>query len=58
MAADGWAIAMSLRGDPPFAQRMTYTFEHMDRVMSGKGQSSYDGVKWDDDLQITYRRAS
>jgi hypothetical protein len=37
---------------------MTCTFEHVDRVMSGKGQWYYDGVKWDDDLQITYRRAS
>jgi hypothetical protein len=58
VAADGWAIAMGLHGDPPFAQRMTYTYGHADQVMSGKGQLSRDGVSWDDDLQITYRRAS
>lgn len=54
---DGWSIAMERRGDQPFAQRMTYTFEEGDRTMSGKGQLSYDGVTWDDDLEIVYHRA-
>ena len=57
VAAEGWAIAMGLHGDPPFSQRMAYTFEHVNQ-MSGKGQLSYDDVNWDDDLHITYRRAS
>ena len=57
VAADGWAIAMGLHGDQPFAQRVTYVFERADQVMSGQGQLSYDGVNWDDDLKIRYRRA-
>ena len=63
---DGWAAAMSRHSsagafassDAPFSQRMTYTFEDEDQTMSGKGQLSYDDVNWDDDLEITYRRAS
>jgi hypothetical protein len=58
VAADGWAISMGLCGDPPFAQRMTYTFDEADQTMLGNGQLSYDDVTWDDDLDITYRRAS
>ena len=42
--------------DAPFSQRITYTFEDEDRTMSGKAMLSYDNVKWDDDLEITYRR--
>lgn len=62
---NGWVTAMG-RGAPPgsfaspndtFSQRMTYTFEDEDRVISGKGRLSHDDVKWEDDLQITYRRA-
>ena len=48
---------MGLHGDAAFAQRMTYTFEHADQTMSGSGQLSYDEVIWEDDLEITYRRA-
>jgi hypothetical protein len=36
---------------------MTYIFEDTDQTMSGKGELSYDDVNWDDDLEITYRRA-
>ena len=43
--------------DAPFSQRVTYTFEDRDRTMSGKAKLSYDNVNWDDDLEITYRRA-
>jgi hypothetical protein len=65
VADDGWAIMMdrhsqgrSFRSsDPPFSQRMTYTFEHADQNFSGKGQLSHDDVNWDDDLEITYCRA-
>ena len=56
VAAHGWAIAMGLHGDPPFAQRVTYAFERADRAMSGQGQLSYDGMNWNDDLKVTYRR--
>jgi hypothetical protein len=44
--------------DPPFSQRVTYTFEYEDHTMSGKGELSHDDVNWDDDLEITYHRAS
>ena len=57
VSADGWAIAMGLRGDAAFAQRVTYTFENAGQTMSGSGQLSYDEVNWEDDLEITYRRA-
>jgi hypothetical protein len=58
VTADGWSIAMPLRDDSPFAQRMTYTFDDAEHTMSGKGQLSYDGVTWEDDLETTYRRRS
>lgn len=65
VADDGWAIVMDRHSharsfasnDAPFSQRMTYTFEHADQEMSVKGRLSYDDVNWDDDLEITYRRA-
>jgi hypothetical protein len=57
VTAGGWAISMGRHGDAPFAQRVTYTFEHGDQEMSGKGQLSYDEVNWNDDLEITCRRA-
>jgi hypothetical protein len=63
---NGWAMAMGRHApsgsfaspDAPFSQRMTYTFEEQDQRISGKGQLSHDDVKWDDDLEITYSRAS
>ena len=66
MADDGWAIAMGrysharsfASSDAPFSQRMTYTFEHADQNMGGKGHLSYDDVDWDNDLEITSSRAS
>jgi hypothetical protein len=65
VADDGWAIAMGrhsdagafVSSDAPFSQRMTYIFEDADQTMSGKGELSYDDANWDDDLEITYRRA-
>ena len=61
---EGWEMAMSrfapagsfASPDAPFSQRMSFTFEDHDRMMSGKGSMSYDDVIWEDDLQITYRR--
>ena len=63
---DGWTVVMD-RDSPAgsftsdgehFAQRMTYTFDHQDQTMSGKGQLSHDDLHWEDDLEITYRRTS
>ena len=63
---DGWTVVMDRHSpagsfasdDAPFAQRMTYTFEHQDQTMSGKGELSHDDLHWEDDLEITYRRTS
>ncbi len=63
---EGWEMVMDRHSsagsfaspDAPFSQRMTYAFEDEDRAMSGKAKLSYDNVNWDDDLEITYRRAS
>jgi len=62
---DGWEMAMDRDApagsfaspDERFSQRMRYTFEDDDRTMTGKGRLSHDDVTWEDDLQITYRRA-
>ena len=62
----GWAIAMGRHShprsfassDPPFSQRITYTFEDADQKMSVNGELSNDDVNWDDDLKIEYHRAS
>jgi len=64
VTSKGWDMAMDRHAsagsfaspDAPFSQRITYTFEDEDRTMSGKAMLSYDNVKWDDDLEITYRR--
>ncbi len=63
---DGWTVAMDRHSpagsfasdDAPFAQRMTYTLEHQDQTIAGKGQLSHDDVHWEDDLEITFRRTS
>jgi len=59
---DGWELAMD-RDAPagafataPFSQRMRFVFEGDDRI-AGHGRLSEDGVTWEDDLQIAYRRA-
>ena len=62
---EGWDMAMdreapaSLFASPEerFSQRMSFTFENNDRTIAGKGKLSHDNVIWEDDLQITYRRA-
>jgi hypothetical protein len=62
---DGWEIAMGRDSpagafaspDAPFSQRMTYTLERGDQMMSAKGELSHDNLSWDDDLQATYRRS-
>jgi len=63
---DGWEIAMDRDSpassfaspDERFSQRMKFTFEGDDRTMTGEGKLSHDDVNWEEDLQITYRRAS
>lgn len=65
ITGEGWQIEMGrdpsasayATSDGPFAQRMTYRFEDGDQTMSAKAQLSFDDVSWQDDLEITYRRA-
>src|SRR6058998_2910483 len=55
VTGEAWEIAMDLHSsaasfaspDAPFSQRMTYTFEDKDRMMSGKAMLSHDNVTWD-----------
>jgi hypothetical protein len=42
---------------PGFAQRFTGTLSPDGDTIAGRGELSRDGVTWDDDLAITYRRA-
>jgi hypothetical protein len=51
---DGWELA---RDAPEFSQRLTVTFEDDDNTMAGRSKISFDNETWQDDLQITYRRA-
>jgi hypothetical protein len=44
--------------DERFSQRTKFTFEDDDRTMTGEGKLSHDDVNWEEDLRITYRRAS
>lgn len=65
VAETGWEMFMDRNApagsfaspDGPFSQHMTFTFDDEDRVISGHGELSYDNVTWQDDMQITYRRA-
>jgi len=64
-AGDAWSILMDQRApgrsfakrDAPFSQRVTYTLGPEDETMVGEGALSHDDVRWDDDLQIEFRRA-
>jgi hypothetical protein len=51
---EGWEIAMD--ANAPFWQRMTFFFEDDEQTIAGHGKLSHDGVHWEDDLQIMYRR--
>jgi hypothetical protein len=44
------------REDPGFAQRFTGTFDDTGDTITGHGQLSRDGLTWEDDLALTYRR--
>lgn len=63
---DGWELAREVpktrapepgRDAPAFSQRLTATFEDDDNTMAGRWKLSHDNETWQDDLQITYRRA-
>lgn len=51
---DGWEIA---RDAAEFSQRMWFTFADEGNTMIGKSKLSKDHETWNDDLQVTYRRA-
>jgi hypothetical protein len=44
------------RDDPGFSQRFTGTFSDDGDTLTSRGQFSRDGVTWEDDLALTYRR--
>ena len=44
------------RDDPGFSQRFTGTLSDDGDTITSRGQLSRDGVTWDDDLALTYRR--
>ena len=45
------------RDDPDLAQRFVGTFSDDGRTITGRGSMARDGGDWEDDLQLTYRRA-
>jgi hypothetical protein len=53
MSADTWRF---WRDDPGFSQEFTGTFSEDGDTITGRGRSSRDGAKWDDDVALTYRR--
>ena len=44
------------RNAPGFSQRFTGTFADGGDAIVGRWQLCQDDVRWDDDLEITYRR--
>jgi len=44
------------RTAPEFSQRYTFTLADNGNTMTGKGEMSKDGVKWEEDLGVVYRR--
>lgn len=54
MTPQTWSFS---RDDPDFAQRFTGTFTDGGDIITCRGQFSRDGVAWEDDLALTYRRA-
>jgi hypothetical protein len=45
------------RDEPGFRQRYTNTFGDDGETITSRGELSRDDQSWDDDLQLTYRRA-
>ncbi len=56
VTADGWSTERP-RGDEAFGQRTTWRVDAEGTVIRGTSQLSYDGVRWEDDLEVVYRRA-
>jgi hypothetical protein len=52
----GWEIARDALEE--FSQRLTVTFADEDNTMIGTSKISHDNATWNDDLAITYRRAT
>jgi hypothetical protein len=46
------------RDAPGFSQRLTATFDEDGNTISGKSKLARDDKTWDDDLEVTYRRAT
>ena len=44
------------RDEPSFSQRFTGTFNDAGDTLTSRGQFSRDGLTWEDDLALTYRR--
>lgn len=57
VTADGWSAERPQRGED-FGQRMTWLVDHDGTTVRGRSQLSHDGARWDDDLQVVYRRAT
>lgn len=53
MTPQTWSFS---RDDPDFAQRFTGTFGDGGDTIVGRGELCHDGVTWEDDLALTYRR--
>jgi hypothetical protein len=56
---DSWEIGrdVAARDTQEFSQWLTVTFADDDETMEGRSAISYDNERWQDDLQITYRRS-
>ncbi|CAN5351709.1 hypothetical protein BH11PSE11_BH11PSE11_22110 [soil metagenome] len=46
------------RHDPEFSQRFTGTLSDDGLIIVSKGELSRDGINWEGDLELTYKRAS
>jgi hypothetical protein len=55
VSKEAWEFS---RDAPGFSQRFTGTFEEEGDRISGLWKLSRDDTTWEDDLQITYRRAA
>lgn len=55
--SEGWSVVRPQLG-ADFGQRMTWQLEQGGTAVSGRSQLSHDGVRWEDDLAVVYRRRS
>ena len=56
VTADGWSVERSTTDDD-FGQRMTWLVDAGGTTVLGRSQLSHDGVRWEDDMEVVYRRA-